>query len=380
MHLRLCEAWEAWHSAAPHWKAAAGRAEGSLEHPGEEEHLRHLGGRFGMVAQRMLHRAEGKGGPGGAMPSGTPPEPVANGSYLGGIEFADVLLCFSPQREAACQHTDSKNTCHMPRYASIRSADTEVCGPTGTHPVLVLANRQPLGQSHVIVVPTAPDGDAQALTENALLLGLAFATRASPRMWLHFDSAGGGAALAGHVRWEGLFPNFGLAEVFPLEAHMRSGGSLAPAALSRGPLSLWHLQAWPLRGWALTWDEKEVMQIDTGLAERRLAEFGHAVISRLVRAGVTHSVLLGLGGTAVVVFPRQLPPAGQTPGTSCSKGGLAGHELLGWWAPEQADAFHSLDEASAVACLVAAAPGEEVEARTLLALEQAGWQLTEAAA
>ncbi|CAE8638158.1 unnamed protein product, partial [Polarella glacialis] len=70
------------------------------------------------------------------------------------------------------------------------------------------------------------------LTEEAIVLGLAFAMRASPRMWLSFNSIGAGASV-NHLHMQGFFPGSGQASEkaeFPL-------------------------QGWPLCGWAFTWDD-----------------------------------------------------------------------------------------------------------------------------
>lgn len=264
----------------------------------------------------------------------------------------------------------------MPQASSLKEPGFQDCGPNSSDHAVVLMSRRPACKHHVVIVPYAHTHRPHVLDEDAFLIGLAFATRASPRMWLSFDSGGGGA-LAQHLHWHGFFPGSSSTATFPLDQHLQGKRGRAQAAVPRGPISLWCTQAWPLRGWIFTWEDAAVLGIDTGLAERRLAEFVHSFVVRLQDKGLAHNVLVSSGGTQVVVFPYRASSHEGGACVGCPE--VTGHELLGWWMVPGNEDFVSLEEASAVACLSSVALQAESEAHTLEALRSAGWQLTDAA-
>eukprot|EP00930_Biecheleria_cincta_P001211 TRINITY_DN10236_c2_g1_i1.p1 TRINITY_DN10236_c2_g1~~TRINITY_DN10236_c2_g1_i1.p1 ORF type:complete len:399 (-),score=77.53 TRINITY_DN10236_c2_g1_i1:99-1295(-) len=342
LHMRLCEAWE------------DRRAKGIVSWPGHDT-VRTLGGRLGIVAQSAPGRGQKR---------------LLNITQLNSTRIAfddqkfhfgkvaadEVLLCFNPRQETACQHTATLNTCHLPQYASVQNSDEETCGLDTKDPAVVIINKHPVCRNHIVLVPSLGDQKPQALTDEALVLGLAFAMRASPRMWLSFNTVGAGASV-NHLH---------------LQAHLRRPQNLVLAAEPRGPVSLWQTQGWPLRGWAFRWDDEAVLGIDTSLAERRLGEFAHAFVARLQALDMAHNVLISSGGRRVIVFPRRVL---FEQGADVGQLQVSGHEILGWWIVPRAE--EDLDEASTEALLRGASLPEADELKVLQALRELGWQLME---
>lgn len=365
LHMRLCEAWSAKEREGVVSPAAA-------PHIGERARVRQLGGRLGMVAHFTPHRAKKRPLNQTQLNSTLLPFD-ADRFHFGKTQPEEVLMCFNPRQEGACQHTDAKNTCLMPRYASLWPYGSEACGRNSSEPAVVLVNINPVCHLHSLLVPGLREMQPQVLTEDAIVLGLAFAMRASRRLWLSFNSIGAGASV-NHLHWQAFFASPSDAEdtEFPLAVHLRSGGA-EKAATSRGPVSLAFTPAWPLRAWVFTWEDLSILELDTGLAEWRLAEFVYAFVSRLQAADVAHNLLISSGGTRVVVFPRRVQ---NTQGTDVSVLQVAGHEALGWWIVNREKDFGRLDEAMATDLLQAAALDHDEELRVIKALRNSGWHLT----
>lgn len=244
------------------------------------------------------------------------------------------------------------------------------CGTDSTEPAVVIINAHPVCRHHVIIVPGIGDQQPQVLTFEALMVGLAFATRASSRMWLSFNSIGAGASV-NHLHWQAFFPASGSGASFPLDSFIRKGGQRR-IATARGPISLWVTDDWPLRGWVFTWDDLNVLSIDSRLAEQRLAEFVYAFIAKLQKFDMAHNVLVSAGGTRVIVFPRKVL---NQQGEDVSRLQVAGHEILGWWILPRREDFESLSAEAAANHLSAAGLEEAAERRVANALRELGWEL-----
>eukprot|EP00931_Biecheleriopsis_adriatica_P069275 TRINITY_DN43141_c0_g1_i1.p1 TRINITY_DN43141_c0_g1~~TRINITY_DN43141_c0_g1_i1.p1 ORF type:complete len:422 (-),score=96.18 TRINITY_DN43141_c0_g1_i1:69-1334(-) len=368
LHMQVCQAWE---DRRAHGLAAwpSPSEEASLQ-----SNVRSLGGKFGMVAQSAPNRGQ-KRPLGATSLNSTQLAFDAEKFHFGKVGVDEILLCFNPRQETACQHTATMNTCHLPQYASIKAAGAEACGMDTEDPAVVIINKNPVSRNHIIFVPSIREELPQVLTLNALALGLAFAMRASGRMWLSFNSIGAGASV-NHLHLQAFFPGLGTNSEtpveYPLEVYSRVRRGFVAAAEPRGPISLARTQDWPLRGWSFTWDDESVLAIDTGLAERRLAEFVHAFLAKLQAMDMAHNVLIGSGGRRVIVFPRRVL---FEQGTDVSQMQVAGHEVLGWWIVPKAS--HDLDEDAARKLLAKAALLEAEQGQVIAALQEIGWRLHE---
>jgi hypothetical protein len=329
---------------------------------------RQLGGAFSIIVQFAPQLAEQKG------KTSFAEEKFAAGYGFGRASEDEVLLCFNSRQEGACQHTATKNTCVMPRFVSAWPSGSEECRLNSSEPAVVLLHGRPLCEGHVVVVPDLSKHLPQALSEEYLTLGFAFAIRASPRAWLAFSSVGAGAEVD-HLHWEAFFAVPSKDAMFPFQAHISNGGVVL-AAEPRGPISLSYTPSWPIRAWIFTWENPEILQMDTALVEWRMAEFVHEFTSRLQGGNIDFHVFLSSGGTRATVVPRKALTSGAA---SASRWKVSCYEVLGWWAVEREQDFEALDEESAMNSLYASALGVKQEKRVVQALRDAGWHLTDSA-
>jgi len=149
------------------------------------------------------------------------------------------------------------------------------------------------------------------------------------------------------------------------------------AAESRGPISLYFTPSWPLKAWLFFWEDQATLELDTALAEWRLAEFVQEFVSRLQGRSISFHVLIFGGGTKVAVIPRK---AQEWKGSTGSRWQIRSQEVLGWWPVSSEAGFVALDEDSALNSLRAAAPTEKQQRIIVQALRDSGWNLSDFAA
>lgn len=206
------------------------------------------------------------------------------------------------------------------------------------------------------------------------MLGLAFGLRGSKRLWLSFNTIGAGASV-NHLHLHGFMAGFGTEPMdFPLERYL-DFPALLPAATSRGPVSLWRTpRQWPLCGWVFEWTDNRALEIDSTLAERRLAEFVHAFVKTLQVLDLAHNVIIRMSHRQVIVFPRKTLFEQSKDVTELQ---VSGHEVLGWWVVARKE--HALTGVEAEARLQQAQLPRSAQQKVLKALEWIGWTLKEEA-
>eukprot|EP00434_Breviolum_minutum_P033315 symbB.v1.2.029476.t2/scaffold3232.1/size62355/2 len=290
--------------------------------------------------------------------------------HFGKVAEEEILLCFNPWRQSSCHHTETSNTCHWPQYADISTARN--CSKED--PAMVLVNKHPICRNHFLLVPRVPKGEveqAQVLTKDALRLGLAFAWRSSPRLWVSFNTIGAGASV-NHLHMHGFFPGTGAMlprklDAFPFERHLHKLQLAAPA---RGPVTLSRTLSWPLCAWVFTWQDEETLKIDSQLMEQRLAEFVYAFVETLQVLDIAHNVIIRMAERKVVVFPRQTLFEQSNDVTQLQ---VSGHEVLGWWVVAREE--HDLTGAVAENLVRGAQLPKVLQQKVLKALEWIGWKL-----
>lgn len=287
--------------------------------------------------------------------------------HFGKVASAEVLLCFNPWRQTACHHTETSNTCHWPKYADLSTGDR-----CEEEQAMVVVNKHPICRNHFLLVPRGEQ--PQVLTLEALMLGLAFGLRGSKRLWLSFNTIGAGASV-NHLHLHGFMAGFGTEPMdFPLERYL-DFPALLPAATSRGPVSLWRTpRQWPLCGWVFEWTDNRALEIDSTLAERRLAEFVHAFVKTLQVLDLAHNVIIRMSHRQVIVFPRKTLFEQSKDVTELQ---VSGHEVLGWWVVARKE--HALTGVEAEARLQQAQLPRSAQQKVLKALEWIGWTLKEEA-
>lgn len=362
LNSRLCEAWSAKQSAGIIAKVASRHLS-----PGHLQ-TRKLGERFGVIAQFAPQRALAENGKESV--ASTDSEPF----FFDSVHEDEVLLCFNPKPEGPCQHTAAKNTCVMPAFVSARPPGFEKCDLNSTEPAVVLLHNRPVCAGHAIVVPDLRKRLPQIMSEDYLVLGFAFAFRASPRSWLSFSTLGVGAG-ADHLHWEAFFAVPSQNDALPFQAHIDGGGATL-AAVPRGPISLMVTPSWPVRGWIFTWGDREILEVDTALAEWRMAEFLNAFLSRLQGKGIDYHLFIHAGGARATIFPRRAQAPG---GAAASRWKVSAQEVLGWWPLAQENDYDALDEESALNSLRAVALTAKNERAVVQALRDSGWELRDTA-
>eukprot|EP00927_Polykrikos_kofoidii_P055019 TRINITY_DN49337_c0_g1_i1.p1 TRINITY_DN49337_c0_g1~~TRINITY_DN49337_c0_g1_i1.p1 ORF type:complete len:454 (+),score=48.38 TRINITY_DN49337_c0_g1_i1:73-1434(+) len=374
LHAGLCEAWNRHASLSS-----------------ETERVRLLSGRFEMGAQLIPLRRR--------FDPALVEDDVAESLHLDfpedGPNFLNVLpqqalLCFDPARkpQEACRPSsgdnmavprgrgepDAPQVCPKLEDADISLKSSECGGNTTGYLALVVASPEPSCRHHIFLVPSPGDMQTQVLTENALALAFAFSVRASPRMYLSFDSIGAGALL-NHLHWQGTVMPTNVGDVFPFDAYIQHGG-LQAAADPRGPVSLSVAQAWPLRAWVFTWEMPAILSVDSSLVERRLAEISHSFILQLIELEIPHHVVIFPRGTRLAVFPRRRHSSGPQPDIAALHDeNIGSHGALGWWLTSGQEEFGEIDVGSAEVALQRLSLPVSGERAVEQALRSSGWQL-----